>query len=108
MVVAVAAGADDETIVPLKTCEFMIKVPCWGRNSICIPICIAKGYTGGFCDVATCMCTKQCPDEAEAEAGGPSSHPPVDVQPPLGKRGGMLNRWSTPLVWPGGWAVHAK
>ncbi|KAG0530232.1 hypothetical protein BDA96_05G168000 [Sorghum bicolor] len=91
------AGAeeDKETIVPLKTCEVMIKVPCWGKNSICIPICIAKGYTGGFCDVATCMCTKQCPDEAAAaaEAAGPSSSlPPVDVQPPLGKRGiQMLN-----------------
>ncbi|NP_001145577.1 uncharacterized protein LOC100279046 precursor [Zea mays] len=68
-----AAGAKkDETIAPLQTCETMIKVPCWGKNAICIPICIAMRYTGGFCDVATCMCTKQCLAAAEAEADGAS------------------------------------
>ncbi|AQK58808.1 hypothetical protein ZEAMMB73_Zm00001d053130 [Zea mays] len=73
MVAVAAAGAKkDETIAPLQTCETMIKVPCWGKNAICIPICIAMRYTGGFCDVATCMCTKQCLAAAEAEADGAS------------------------------------
>ncbi|CAD6256729.1 unnamed protein product [Miscanthus lutarioriparius] len=71
------------------TCETPTCIPCWGRNAICIPVCVALHFTGGFCKGATCVCTKQFLAEVETEASGRSQPP---VEPPLGKRGmGMLN-----------------
>ncbi|KAG0530231.1 hypothetical protein BDA96_05G167900 [Sorghum bicolor] len=78
-VAVAAAGAEEETIAPLNTCETPTCIPCWGQNAICIPACVAMRFTGGFCNGKNCVCTKPCLAQSETEAGGPTQQPPVCI-----------------------------